>query len=99
MLQNMLSLRVHLDDTDEMNGALKVLPGSHQANRLSTDDIQDWKRKVKSVTCSVLKGGVMVMHPLLLHASSPAINPQHRRVLHFEYCAAKLASGLAWSEA
>ena len=99
ILQNMLSLRVHLDDTDEFNGALKVLPGSHRANRLSLDDIQFWKQKVESVTCSVPGGGVMAMYPLLLHASSPAINPQHRRVLHFEYCAVKLTDGLEWHEA
>jgi ectoine hydroxylase-related dioxygenase (phytanoyl-CoA dioxygenase family) len=98
ILQNMLSLRVHLDDTDELNGALKVLPGSHRANRLSQDDIRFWKQKVESVTCSVPRGGVMAMHPLLLHASSPSINPQHRRVLHFEYCAASLPNRLEWHE-
>jgi hypothetical protein len=39
------------------------------------------------------------MRPLLLHASSPAASPRHRRVVHLEYAAADLAGGLAWHEA
>lgn len=39
------------------------------------------------------------MRPLLLHASSPAASPGHRRVLHVEYAAAGLPGGLQWYEA
>ncbi len=35
---------------------------------------------------------------LVLHASSPALNPTHRRVLHFEYSSATLPPGLEWFE-
>lgn len=38
------------------------------------------------------------MRPLLLHASSPALAPAHRRVLHLEYAAAPLPPGLEWHE-
>ncbi len=48
---------------------------------------------------SVLEGGLVVMRPLLLHASSPAKSPGHRRVVHIEYAAAELADGLKWYEA
>jgi hypothetical protein len=33
---------------------------------------------------------------LLLHASSPATRPAHRRVIHIEYAARLLASPLVW---
>jgi ectoine hydroxylase-related dioxygenase (phytanoyl-CoA dioxygenase family) len=96
VLENMLALRLHLDDTDETNGALQVIPGTHNEGRLSAGDIQEWKGRVTIITCSVPKGGVMVMRPLLLHASSAASRPTHRRVLHFEYSSFDLPGGLEW---
>jgi ectoine hydroxylase-related dioxygenase (phytanoyl-CoA dioxygenase family) len=96
VLENMLALRVHLDDTDESNGALQVVPGTHNEGRLSTQDIQERKGRDTVITSSVPKSGVMVMRTLLLHASSAASEPKHRRVLHFEYSSLDLPGGLEW---
>jgi hypothetical protein len=85
VLENMLALRIHLDHADETNGALRVIPGTHLHGRLDAQQIQYWKTKEITVTCSVSTGGVVVMRPLLLHSSLPSLNPEHRRVLHFEY--------------
>ena len=98
ILNNMLTLRVHLDHTDETNGALRVLPGTHRHGRLDATQIQHWKENQKVITCSVRRGGVMVMKPLLLHSSLPALEPEHRRVLHFEYSSVDLPGGLEWFE-
>ena len=43
-------------------------------------------------------GGLLLMHPLLLHASSPASQPGHRRVIHLEYAAESLPGQLEWYE-
>lgn len=99
VLEQMLTLRVHLDDTGEANGALRVLPGTHRYGRLEPDQIQHWKQREELVTCSVRRGGVLTMSPLLLHSSLPSINPTHRRVLHFEYASVDLPTGLQWFEA
>lgn len=72
VLEGMLALRVHLDDADETNGALRVIPGSHKYGRLLATNIQDIKETCLAVTCSIDAGGVMLMRPLLLHASSAA---------------------------
>ena len=96
VLENIVSLRVHLDDTDESNGALRVVVGSHRFGRLSATEIQQLKIESEIATCRVKKGGAMLMRPLLLHASSAAINALHRRVLHFEYSSVKLPKGLEW---
>lgn len=98
ILDNMLTLRVHLDHTDETNGALRVLPGTHRYGRLDADQIQHWKEHERIVICSVRRGGVMVMRPLLLHSSLPSLEPEHRRVLHFEYSSVELPGGLEWFE-
>jgi len=39
---------------------------------------------------------LLAFRPLLLHASSPARRPMHRRVIHIEYAARPLDSPLAW---
>ena len=97
-LEQMLAVRIHLDDTDESNGALRVIPGSHLAGRLNADAIRDWTERLPKVSCPVMKGGVMLMRPLLLHASSAANVPGHRRVVHIEFAAGELAEGLEWFE-
>jgi len=98
VLEQMSTLRVHLDDTDKTNGALRVLPGTHCFGRLEPDQIQYWKQQQNPATCSVKRGGVVLMRPLLLHSSLPSLNPTHRRVLHFEYASLDLPSGLEWFE-
>jgi ectoine hydroxylase-related dioxygenase (phytanoyl-CoA dioxygenase family) len=98
ILENMLALRLHLDDTCEANGALRVIPGSHKHGRLDVRDIQHLKNEHGVTTCPVKKGGVMLMRPLLLHASSSATLPRRRRVLHFEYASASLPEGMDWYE-
>lgn len=98
VLAGMATLRLHLDDCSADNGALRVLPGSHQHGELSSKAVSDWATKQVPVTCELSKGGALVMCPLLLHASSPAKNPSHRRVLHVEYAATELPNGLKWSE-
>lgn len=95
---NMVTLRLHLDDCTANNGALRVLSGSHQHGELDAVAISSWATKQAPVICEVPKGGVLFMRPLLLHASSPAKNPSHRRVLHVEYAATDLPNGLKWSE-
>lgn len=96
ILESIVTVRLHLDDTDETNGALRVIPGSHQQGLLSDEMIQQCKAQQIAVTCRVERGGVLFMRPLLLHASSTATQPAHRRVLHLEYSAMDLPDGLKW---
>lgn len=96
VLENIVTLRVHLDETDESNGALRVIAGSHRFGRLNAEQIEKLKSEGESMTCSVRKGGAMLMRPLLLHASSAATKASHRRVMHFEFSSMTLPEGLNW---
>jgi Phytanoyl-CoA dioxygenase (PhyH) len=98
ILAKMLTVRLHLDDTDQTNGALRVLPGSHRFGRLAAEQIEDLQRMRPGVICSVSAGAILLMRPLLLHASSRASNPSQRRVLHIEYAAQRLPGGLEWHD-
>lgn len=96
VLERMLTVRIHLDDCGPKNGPVQVLPGSHAAGRLSAADASQWKERRDPVLCTARKGGALVMRPLLLHASSPATVPGHRRVVHLEFAADELPGGLEW---
>jgi len=99
ILETMVTIRLHLDDCDESNGALRVIPGSHQLGRLGAADIINARSNQNEVVCSMHAGDALLMRPLLLHASSEASAPAHRRVIHLEYATGSLASGLEWAEA
>ena len=98
-LRRMLTVRLHLDDAEESNGALRVLPGTHVDGRLGAERIQEIRAGQNEVLCAVRAGGVLLMRPLLLHASGRSITDRHRRVLHLEYAAFRLPSELQWHEA
>jgi hypothetical protein len=98
IVEGMLAVRVHLDDCGPENGPLRVLPGSHRSGVLSSEEIEAWKEKSTEVPCLVDRGGVILMRPLLLHASSSATLVNRRRVLHIEYAPRTLPDSLEWYE-
>jgi ectoine hydroxylase-related dioxygenase (phytanoyl-CoA dioxygenase family) len=96
ILNSIYTIRIHLDDTNEKNGALKVISGSHNKGVYRAETI-DWEKEQEAI-CNVDKGGVMVMRPLLMHASNRTTNANRRRVIHIECCNKMLPSGLKWAE-
>lgn len=96
ILERMLTLRLHLDDCDQGNGPLRIIPGSHRKGRLTSEEIAAWRNMAPIETCVVPRGGAVVMKPLLLHSSSSATNPSHRRVLHIEFASEALPKPLEW---
>ncbi len=96
ILQDNFTIRIHLDDTDEENGALKVIPGSHTKGIYRPETI-NWDIETETA-CNVEAGGLMVMRPLLLHASNRTTNNKKRRVVHIEFSRADLDGGLEWGE-
>ncbi len=97
VLQQMLAIRVHLDDCGEDNGPLRVIPGSHRDGILSDAEIQN-RSKQAAVACAVLRGDAILMRPLILHSSPPATKPCNRRVVHLEFAATELPQGARWQD-
>lgn len=93
VLENMLTLRFHLDDVTEENGPLEVIPGSHLNGKVNRGEQQDIQKILVSA------GDVLAMRPLLSHASgkSKTGTTMHRRVLHFEFAGDRhLDDGFEW---
>ena len=97
IMSGLLAIRLHVDESGIDNGPLRVIAGSHRRGRLSAEQIGNCNKEA-SVTCTVPKGGALVMRPLLLHASSSCAIPKSRRVIHLEFAAAELPHNLEWHD-
>lgn len=84
-LNRIVALRLHLDESTATNGPLRILPGSHRFGVLSDAQVADKACASVAVECLVTRGGVLAMHPLLIHSSSRIVEQSSRRVLHIEY--------------
>jgi len=84
---DVLALRLHLDDSTSANGPLRVLPRTHTKGVLTDEEIQTLVEKTKPTDCTVPRGGILAMRPLIIHSSSKAQVKMPRRALHIEYAA------------
>jgi ectoine hydroxylase-related dioxygenase (phytanoyl-CoA dioxygenase family) len=95
-----IALRIHMDDSTEANGPLRVLPGSHRDGVLSDAAVDARVAASEAVACLARRGDVLLMRPLLVHASSKATAGAPRRVLHVEYATTRdLGGGLRLADA
>lgn len=96
ILENNFTIRIHIDKTTKDNGALKVINNSHSKGILRIENL-DFEKE-KETICEVEKGGIMIMKPLLFHASNKTTNNERRRVIHIEFSKQQLPNDLEWSE-
>jgi len=96
ILEHMLAVRVHLDACTVDNGPVRVIDGTHRLGRLAPETIDRIRAEQSESICLAAEGAVVAFRPLLLHASSPAVRPAHRRVIHIEYASRLLAPPLVW---
>ena len=96
ILEQNFTIRIHIDKTTKENGALKVLNKSHKKGIVRTENIVI-ENKIETI-CEVEKGGIMIMKPLIFHASNKTTNNERRRVIHIEFSNQKLPNELEWSE-
>lgn len=96
ILEDNFTIRIHIDKTTKDNGALKVINNSHSKGILRIENLNF--ETEKETICEVEKGGIMIMKPLLFHASNKTTNNERRRVIHIEFSKQQLPEGLDWSE-
>jgi hypothetical protein len=101
VLARMLTMRIHLDDVNDENGPLVVLPGSHRGAGVPPADNKGQLRQGGRLpqVIHAAAGNVLAMRPLLYHcsgSSQPGTN-LHRRILHLELAASgELPDGFRW---
>jgi len=98
VLAQMVAIRIHLDECGAGNGPLRVIPGSHRLGKIGEAEIARAVAGGRMAELHVPQGGLLLMRPLLVHSSPPAVSPEHRRVLHIELGPAEAISPLKWNE-
>jgi hypothetical protein len=63
---------------------------------LTAESVHRARDELGELTVPVLRGGAMVLRPLVLHASHKVFVDRPRRVLHYVYGPWKLPFGLRW---
>ncbi len=92
IIDGMVAIRLHLDPVGANNGPLRLVPGSHRdAEEAPVDESS-------AVTVLAAQGSVLALRPWIRHASAPASQPTHRRILHVECAVGNLPGGLDWAE-
>lgn len=95
ILANMLTARLHLDDTDTRNGALSLIPGSHVHGIIPEAKVPAYC--ANPVSSATRAGDLLVMRPLTLHASDRCASDRRRRVIHLECAFTPLPEPCAWA--
>jgi hypothetical protein len=98
VLEQVVAVRLHLDDCGPDDGPLRVLPGSHREG-VRAEGAMHTGMNAAAVTCTAPRGSGLLMRPLLLHASSKATGSSLRRVLHLLFAPPVLPLGLRWHHA
>jgi hypothetical protein len=70
-------------------GPLRVRPGTHRAGVLTDEEVLRLASGIDLAERLVAQGGVVIMRPLVIHASSKATS-EPRRVLQIEYASRRL---------
>jgi hypothetical protein len=80
ILAQMLTLRFHLDPCGDCNGPLRVIAGTHH-RILDQKEVEDSVAGCAQTVCKTGAGGLILMRPLILHASSTSntsfTSPRH----------------------
>jgi Phytanoyl-CoA dioxygenase (PhyH) len=97
VLEQMLFLRVHLDDADLGNGGMEIALGSHQAGPVNASKAADIAARYVTENCVAARGDVLVLNMLILHRSKPATDTRPRRVFRVDYGATDLPTPLGWA--
>lgn len=97
VLDEMITIRLHIDAADEESGCLKIFPGSHRLGILTQAQLNQVKETSTPIACVVAPGDAVIMRPHLVHSSNKSTHQAHRRVVHLEYSSYPLPAGIHWA--
>ena len=98
VIEEMITLRVHLDEVPASNAPLRVIPGSHRIGRMAESGIALLAARSCERLCLASSGDVWAYRSAIVHASS-VVDGDHqgRRVLQFDYACRALEPPLRWA--
>jgi hypothetical protein len=98
VLERMLFVRVHLDDSSAANGGMEIALGSHREGAVAAGEAERVARQYPGEVCQAQRGDVLVLKMLTLHRSQPATAALSRRVFRIDFTSGELPEPLRWAE-
>lgn len=96
ILDEMLFVRIHLDDNDQSNGAMEIAVGSHSNGFVPSANAESVANTFPIETCVAKRGDVLILKMLTLHSSKPAQIRSGRRVFRVDFSSTQLPLPLLW---
>lgn len=97
VLEQMVTLSVHLDPCGDADGPLEVLPGTHSWGRMRRSDIGNAAAIRSPQVCLADRGDILAISPLTVHRVRRARSPSRCRIIHLKYASCELPAPLAWA--
>jgi hypothetical protein len=96
VIEDMITIRAHLDDCPDGNAPLLIVPGSHRLGRVAAERTAAVAREHGHAPCLAGAGDLWIYATAIVHASERAKTPRRRRVLQVDYASTELPGGLQW---
>ncbi|NOR62700.1 MAG: phytanoyl-CoA dioxygenase [Rhodobacteraceae bacterium] len=98
LLERILFVRVHLDDTDAESGAMEIAQGSHNAGKVRAAEAAVVAERYSLEQCTAKRGDVLVLKMLTLHRSGTAQVATSRREVRIDFAGFDLPNPLEWAD-
>lgn len=96
LMDGLRTLRLHLDDVSDENGALLVSPGSQLVGKISDRQAAEIASRNGAFSCHAQAGDAWLYATPILHGSARSSKPSRRRVLQLDFSKEDLTSPLQW---
>lgn len=96
LIEQMITVRIHLDDVPSDNAPLLVVPGSHRLGKLRDKEIEVVASQSRVVECLASAGDAWLYATPIVHASAVSAATGRRRVLQVDYASFELPGDLEW---
>ena len=96
LVEQMITVRIHLDKVCDQNAPLLIAVGSHRIGKIAVDNIEQAVDACQVVECTAERGDIWIYATPIIHASAESKVNAHRRVLQVDYADFDLPNGLEW---
>lgn len=92
ILEDMLTMRIHLDDVTADNAPLLIAKGTHKLGKVRQVDTLKTVKEYEEHICTALAGDIWIYSTPILHASKKSKIQKRRRVIQIDF-SKKLLNG------
>ncbi len=96
MIEQMRTIRIHLDDVPDDNAPLLIAPGSHRLGKLADHEVKNVAKQLGTASCLAIRGDIWIYATAIVHASSASSGHSRRRVLQVDFANFELPGALHW---